>query len=372
MKQFAAADRRARHVSLAMGDGGRATDELVDRAVAPFPWLQGAAFGTLSTRDDAAVADVDGTWAVSGDGHAVDPIEFPGGDLGSLSVHGTCNDLLAVGHDPQAMLTGWLLPEGFDLTRLDRLALSQQAAAEASGTRIVGGDTKVLPSSVLREPVAWTAATGPVLASVVAQDEERAEARRRRALPAASSVHLGDAGVAQGDVVVVTGGLAEHGAAIMAARLARDGEMDVDDAFRSDVGSVRPALEAALGVGVVHAAKDPTRGGLAGALEAWRVASGTAAIVDEATLPIAGAVRALTAAHGIDPLHLASEGCLVLAVEAGDAEAIVEALRSRPHGHAAAIIGTMGPDAPSATLQTRLGGQRALRPATGAIVPRIC
>jgi hydrogenase expression/formation protein HypE len=336
-------------ITLAEGAGGRATRALVEEVFlkGALPALAGDSIG-LEALDDGAALRVGERWlVVTTDSHVVHPVFFPGGDIGRLAVAGTVNDLAVMGATDGASLAfGIVLEEGFAREDLVRVQASVREACREAGATIVTGDTKVMPRGEL---------AGLVLHTTGVAFTERV---------------LRDAGLRPGDLLLVSGTLADHGFAILAAR----GRVPLDADLVSDVAPVNGLVRAALaagGAGVV-AAKDPTRGGLASALHEMASKSGVGVVLEEAALPLRPAVRAASELLGIDPLHVASEGRVVLGVAPEAADAVLAALRAHPLGRDAAIVGRATRESPGRIVLDTGIGRRLVTEPEGELVPRIC
>jgi len=345
---------RGATVTLAQGAGGRAMRALIEEV-----FLKGAlpsarphgAFSEcvgLEAQDDGAALRLGDRWLVmTTDSHVVLPIFFPGGDIGRLAVAGTVNDLAAMGATDGAVLSfGVVVEEGFAREDLERVQASVREACRESGATIVTGDTKVMPRGELSGLVLHT--TGLAFADRVVRD----------------------AGLRPGDRILVSGTLGDHGFAILAAR----GRIELDADLRSDVAPVNGLVRAALaagGPGVV-ALKDPTRGGLASALHEMAAKSGVGVLLDEAALPLRPAVQAASELLGIDPLHVANEGKIVLGVAPEKAAAVLAALRAHPLGRDAAVVGTCVAEHAGRVLLDTGFGRRIVTEPEGDLVPRIC
>ncbi|HEX9610727.1 MAG TPA: hydrogenase expression/formation protein HypE, partial [Gemmatimonadales bacterium] len=287
--------------------------------------------------------------AISTDTFVVQPLEFPGGNIGSLAVHGTVNDLAMMGARPCWLSAGFVLEEGLPFDVLDRVVRSMADAARAAGVLLVTGDTKVVERG--KADGIFINTTGVGLRPA---DFAPAPARARA-----------------GDAVIVSGPLGRHGIAIMTAREGIAFEAEVT----SDTAALTPLVERLRErVGdAVHTLRDPTRGGLASALNEIAAAAGIGVVLDEAALPIPGPVAAACEMLGFDPLYVANEGVLVAFVPEPLADAAVAALREHPLGQAAARIGRAVAGHPGmVVLETGIGGTRVVDMLPGDQLPRIC
>jgi hydrogenase expression/formation protein HypE len=326
-------------IVLGHGAGGRLSHDLVAKHF--LPKLGGAALAELG---DAAVL---GDLAMTTDAFVVSPRFFPGGDLGRLAVCGTVNDLAMVGARPVGLTAAFVLEEGLAMSELDRLVDSMAAAAREAGVEIVAGDTKVVPRGAADGVFVTTAGVGRL------EGEFRPAARR----------------AAEGDAVLVSGTLGDHGVAVMSCRPG----IPIGGAVESDVAPLVSLVEALRASGaVVHALRDPTRGGASQALVEIALAARVRVTIDERAVPVKPAVRAACDLLGLDPLDVANEGKLVAFVPEGDADRALAAMRAHPLGAAATRIGTVGGGDPGCELVTSLGARRALRMASGELLPRIC
>ena len=337
---------RGSRILLAHGAGGRLTSELVRERFLPH-----FAHPALAVLSDAALLDAPpaGRLALTTDGFVVDPPVFPGGVLGYLSVCGTVNDLAVAGARPIALTWALILEEGLELELLDTFVAGAARAAAEAGVPLVAGDTKVVPHGKGDRAYAVTAGLG-----VVPPGRD-----------------LGDHRVRPGDVVLASGTLGEHGATVLAHRHQLGGP-----ALRSDVAPLTGLVEALLASGAeVHALHDPTRGGAATTCHEVATRAGVSITLDEESLPVSGAARAVCELLGLDPLYIASEGRLLAWVAAPAAEAALAALRAQPLGAGATVIGSVAPGEagrPPLTLRTPYGGTRVLDLLSGMDLPRIC
>ncbi|MDE2148463.1 MAG: hydrogenase expression/formation protein HypE [Gammaproteobacteria bacterium] len=329
------------HIALAHGNGGRMMRELIEQVFArelSNDWLDTGA-------DAVAVPSEAGTeLVVTTDGFTVQPLEFPGGDIGSLAVHGTVNDLAVAGATPRYLTLNAFIEEGLEIAVLRRLVASLGRAARDCGVAVVAGDTKVVGRGECDGVYFATTGLG-----------------FRR-----SGVRLGMDLIRPGDRILVSGPVGDHGAAVMLARE----EFGLRGDLRSDAASVFPLAQALLRVPGLRFMRDPTRGGLATVLHEIARATGCGVDLREHDVPIREPVQSVCELLGYDPLYLACEGRLVAVVAAGAAEPAVAALRAiAPR---AALIGEMTDTTPQVILETAFGGQRVLDELEDDPLPRIC
>jgi hydrogenase expression/formation protein HypE len=334
-------------ISLAYGAGGGAMRALIEQVFAVgFGDVPGGV-GLSAMDDGAAIPFGDGYLVITTDSHVVQPIEFPGGDIGRLAVCGTVNDLAMMGAtQPLGLSCAAILEAGFARADLERIWASMRAACSEAGTTIVTGDTKVMRAGEL-DRIAITT-TGIAFARRIVRDN----------------------GLRPGDRIIVTGTIGDHGLAILATRK----ELALEGQLVSDVAPINAMIRRALAVGGdgIVAMKDPTRGGLASALHEMADKSGTCIVLDETSVPIRDEVRAVGELLGIDPLVAANEGKAVIGVAASVAEEVLDALRSHPLGRAAAIVGTCTMERPRSVIVDTGVGRRLLVEPDGELLPRIC
>jgi hydrogenase expression/formation protein HypE len=337
----ATADR----VQLGHGSGGKLSAALLRERFLPH-------FNNpvLNALGDAAVVAVPGREvAVSTDSFVVQPLEFPGGNIGSLAVHGTVNDLAMMGARPHYLAAGFVLEEGLLLDLLDRIVASMAAAVREAGVTLVAGDTKVVERG--KADGAYINTTG------IGFMDETFRPAPHRARP--------------GDAVLVSGPIGRHGMAIMASR---EGLM-LDSDLQSDSACLVPLVEQLREAAgdQVHVLRDPTRGGLASALTEIATASGVGVELVESAIPIPTNVAGICEMLGLDPLYVANEGVLVACVAAGAAQRALAAMVNHPLGARAALIGHVVADHSGLlVLRTALGGSRIVDLLPGDQLPRIC
>lgn len=333
-------------IQLAHGGGGRTSWKLLHDLVLP---ALGASPGDASP--DAAVLPLPvdgGRLAFTTDASVVRPLFFPGGDIGTLAVFGSVNDLAAVGARPLALSLSLVIEEGLALDTLRRVLDSIARASERAGVRVVTGDTKVVDRE--RGDGIYTSVAGVGV------------------VPA--GVELSPKRIRPGDAIIVTGDVGRHGVAILSVR---EG-LAFESTVASDCAPVTPLVEALVSAGVeLHALRDPTRGGLAAALNELCLDAGVAMSVHERDVPVSEPVMAACELLGLDPFAMACEGRLVAFVASEHAERAVAALRTHPLGAHATVIGCVE-DSPAGrvTLTTKLGTRRVLDFLAGEALPRIC
>jgi hydrogenase expression/formation protein HypE len=332
-------------VQLGHGSGGKMSAALLrDRFLPHFT------NDVLARLGDAAIVDVAGhAVAISTDTFVVQPLEFPGGNIGSLAVHGTVNDLAMMGARPCWLSAGFVLEEGLPFDVLDRVVRAMADAARAANVLVVTGDTKVVERGKADGIFINTTGIG-LRPAGFAPAPDRARA---------------------GDAVIVSGPIGRHGIAIMTAREGLAFEAEIT----SDSAALAPLVERLrehLG-DAVHTLRDPTRGGLASALNEIATAARIGVVLDEAALPIPGPVAAACEMLGFDPLYVANEGVLVAFVAADRAAEAVRILREHPLGREAACVGRAVNTRPGmVVLETGIGGTRVVDMLPGDQLPRIC
>ena len=330
------------HISLAHGNGGRLMRELIEQLFA-----RHLGNPELDLQADAASLPLDGGELLfTTDGFIVQPLEFPGGNIGSLAIHGTCNDLAVAGAEPKYLSLNVFLEEGMAMEQLDRLIGSLAQAARESGVKIVAGDTKVLPHG--EGGGLYLATTGIGVR-----------------LPGPP---LGMGRIRAGDHLMVSGTVGDHGTAVMLARE----QFGLRGDLRSDAASVLPLTRAALAFDGLRFMRDPTRGGLATVCHEIGRETGLDIRLEETRIPVRDPVSAVCEILGYDPLFLACEGRVVAVVAPEQSEPLLQRWRSLPQGEGAAIIGETAAGKGRLLLQTELGGERLLDELEEDPLPRIC
>lgn len=337
---------RGDRVTLAHGGGGSAMRDLIEEVFT-------GVFEPDSMEDQArlqaeALAEPGARLAFTTDSFVVSPVEFPGGDIGSLAVNGTVNDLAVGGAKPLWLSAAFIIEEGTEIALLRRIVETMKAEADRAGVRIVTGDTKVVGRGAADRVFVTTSGVG-----VIPPGRDIAATRIR-----------------PGDVAIVNGVLGDHGACILAAR----GDLALSSDLQSDCAGLGHLMDAILAAAPnTRAARDCTRGGLASALNEMASAAGVGIEIEETALPLRAEVKGTCEILGLDPLYLANEGRLVVFVPEAEAEAALAAMRAVDTGAGATVIGraTEGP-AGQVTMRTLFGGARIVDMLVGEQLPRIC
>jgi hydrogenase expression/formation protein HypE len=326
-------------ITLGHGAGGRLMQQLIEAH-----FLSKLKSVALTARLDSGIVD---DLALTTDAYVVSPIFFPGGDIGRLAVCGTVNDLAMVGAKPIGLTAAFILEEGLEKAVLDRVVSSMAAAAEEAGVEVVSGDTKVVPRGACDKMFITTAGVGRVHDGFTPRPTE----------------------IRPGDRVVVSGSIADHGMAVMASRQ----ELSISGDLESDVAPLNGMVEALRPLGrAVRALRDPTRGGVASAVNEMAEASGCELTLRETDIPVRSATVTACELFGIDPLHVANEGKLIAVVSKDATREALGLLRAHPFGRNAAVIGAVQKGKPRVVLETAIGARRILRAPQGEILPRIC
>jgi len=334
---------------MAHGGGGKAMRDLIeDVFVSRFRTVDTGEMEDQARLNPGDLLSAGGRLAFTTDGFVVDPLVFPGGDIGKLAVWGTVNDLAVGGAVPRWLSAAFVIEEGMDVEALREIASSMRAAADKAGVTIVTGDTKVVARGAADKVFITTAGIGII----------------------APGVDLSASKVQPGDVAIVNGYLGHHGAAILQAR----GDMQLESDIASDCAPLSALMQAAMQAAPnLRCARDATRGGLASALNEIASASGCVIRLDERALPLKAEIRGFCEILGFDPLYLANEGRLVLFVPEAEAEAALAAMRAVPEGADSVIIGqAYAGKAPRVELKTAFGGSRIVDMLVGEQLPRIC
>jgi len=332
------------HVMIAHGGGGRLTRQLIDRMFLPLFENEFLSQG----HDGALLPAIDGELAMTTDSFVVDPIFFPGGDIGELAVNGTVNDLVCCGAEPLYISLAFILEEGFLLDDLWKIVQSIASSAKSAGVQIVTGDTKVVEKGKGDKLFINTTGIGRIL----------------------PGLDINPQSCKEGDAVIINGCIGDHGIAIMTEREGLAFESNIISDTQSlkdmmmDVFRLKPNI---------HVLRDPTRGGLASALNEICLASGTGIRLYEDQLPVNDGVRGACELMGLDPLYMANEGKILVILPSEDAAEIVSIMQKHPAGAKSQIIGSVNGQYPGLLhLETTIGSTRIVDMISGEQLPRIC
>jgi hydrogenase expression/formation protein HypE len=348
-------------ITMLHGAGGSVMHDLVKNYIVKyFGGLDNVAEVPLEAMDDAAVV---GDIVFKSDSHAVKPIFFPGGDIGRLSISGTVNDIACLGAMPYALACGLILEEGLAVTDLERILASMRATCIEAGVSIVTGDTKVVEKGALGGCVMNVSGIGKrtqALESNLAVVRKYRELKTRWAL---------DSNIVLGTKIILSGTIGDHGLAVLSAQQG----LKFGSEIKSDVKPLNRMIQSLLGsVGGVVAVKDPTRGGLADALNEWAEKSKVGMLIQEDRVPIRSDVQTACEMLGLDPLEIGNEGKVIIGVVPEKAEEALQFLKSTVEGKDAQIVGEATTSFRGVAMQTIVGGKRIIAKPVGDPVPRIC
>jgi len=330
-------------ILLAHGSGGKLSHELVEKKFLPF-----LANPALNKLDDSAIFEASGRLAFTTDSHVVDPIFFPGGDIGKLAVCGTVNDLAMNGARPLYLSLSAIIEEGFLLSELEQILQSIKKAAEEAEISIIAGDTKVVNRGQADKLFITTSGVGII----------------------SPGVDISGANAKAGDKVLLSGTIGDHGIAVMSQREGLRFSMTLE----SDCAPLNKLVSEMLEVSPrMHCLRDPTRGGLATTLNELARQSKVGITIEEAKIPVKEEVKAACELLGLDPIYVANEGKLVAIVDPADADNILAQMKQNSYGIDAAVIGKVTKDHPEkVVMKTKLGPSRIVDMLSGELLPRIC
>jgi hydrogenase expression/formation protein HypE len=341
-------DRLPERISLAHGAGGSIMGEIIDlisRSITDKNVPGG--IGLKELDDGGSIPLGEYQIIFSGDAHAVHPIFYPGGNIGKLAISGTVNDVLMMGGTPLAIGDTIVAEEGFEIKKLEEILKTMNETAKEARVAIITGDFKVVPKGNLDEILISTFGIGITKKNQV----------------------ILDSGLKPGNKIILTGSMGDHGIAIMAFREGMGFQTELESDNAPLVDTILPALAA----GKITAMKDPTRGGVAAALNDFATQSNVSIWVQESEIPIKKAVRAASEMLGIDPFEVTCEGRALIGVDERDANHVLEVIKKTKYGKDAAIIGTVKAERPGMViLETKVGGHRIIEMPYGEPIPRVC
>ncbi len=340
-------------IRLAHGAGGLLQEELIDFITKDIPYKNVNNGIGVEELDDGATIPLeryDKEIVVTADGHTIYPLFFPGGDLGTLSVCSTVNDLIMMGARPIALTSIIIIEEGIEFEKLEKIVKSMNAKALEANIAIIAGDTKVMPKGTLNEMIIATTGIG-------IKDKK---------------IRILDKNLKIGDKIIVTGSIGDHGTALMASR---EG-LNISTDLKSDISllhEIYSSLKFEINNNFIHAMKDPTRGGLAAVLNDWAIKSNVSILVDEEKIPIKKQVTAICDMLGLDPYNIACEGRALIAVDPAHSKDVLDKLKLTEIGKNSKLIGEVKVDHPKKVfLNTIVGGTRFVDMPLGEPIPRIC
>jgi hydrogenase expression/formation protein HypE len=330
-------------ILLAHGSGSRLSHDLISKVLTPVIMNP-----VLARMDDSAVMDVSGRLAFTTDSYVVNPIFFPGGDIGRLAVCGTVNDLSMSGASPLYLSLALIIEEGLDIDDLRRIMNSVREAADEADVRIVTGDTKVVNRGKADRLFINTAGIGVI----------------------EGGVDISGSNARPGDKIILSGSIGEHGMAVMSQREGLHFSLPV----ASDCAPLNHLVAAMMAAGSnIHSLRDPTRGGLACTLNEFAKQSDVGIVIEEDKIPVHDGVRGFCELLGLDPLYIANEGKLVASVDEGDADNVLSAMKQNKYARQAAVIGRVTAEhSGRVVMKTRIGASRIVDMPVGEILPRIC
>ncbi len=330
-------------ILLAHGSGGKLSHELIEKYFLPYfrnPFLE--------LLNDQAVFDIHSRVAFTTDSYVVDPVFFPGGNIGDLAINGTVNDLAMGGAKPLYLSAGFILEEGFPIKELEDILSSMKDAADSAGVIVVTGDTKVVNKGKADKIFINTSGIGVI----------------------EKPINISAHNLKVGDKIIISGPIGEHGIAVMAKREGLEFEKEI----RSDTAPLNSLVSDMLSASCdIHALRDPTRGGLATILKEFAISSNVGIVIYEDKIPVKDEVRGACEILGLDPLFVANEGRLAASASPDAAEAILKAMRRNKYGKDAEIIGEVVSEHKGVViLKTLIGGKRIIDMLMGEQLPRIC
>ncbi len=330
-----------KNILLSHGSGGKQSDELIRNL-----FLKYLNSYELSKLEDSAVMDFKGKkLAFTTDSYVVDPIFFPGGDIGRLCISGTVNDISVSGAKIMAISLGFIIEEGLEVSVLEKILISIKKTLREANVKVVTGDTKVVEKGKVDKIFINSSGVGYF-------DNDRV---------------LSYKNVRKGDLIIINGEIASHGIAVLNERKSLGLKGDI----KSDVAPLNGLIELVSDIKGIRCMKDATRGGIATAINEISQSCGYGVLIEEENIPVSPSVRSACQALGIDPLYVANEGKVIVVVDEKDAASVVDKMKRHKYGRKASIIGRFTSDK-EVMLQTSIGSKRILPPLSGEQMPRIC
>jgi len=347
-----------KQITMAHGAGGSIMDELIKNYVVKYLGGSVAEVPLEALDDSAVINDI----VLKSDSHAVKPMFFPGGDIGRLAIAGTINDIAVMGGEPLALTCGFVLEEGLAIDNLERILISMRDTCREAGVYVITGDTKVVEKGALGGCVINTSGIGK---RNKALENNIMEVKKYRSF---NSRWILDSNLREGDKIIISGTVGDHGLAVLSAQEGYDFESEI----RSDVTPLNKLIHRLLNVGGIVTMKDPTRGGISNSLNELSKKSKVGVWVEEDKIPVRGNVEVACEMLGIDVLEVGNEGKVVIGVVPQKAKEVLVTLKDTNEGKDAEIIGEATEEFNGVILKTKVGGKRILAPPVGDPVPRIC
>ncbi|MDO9537145.1 MAG: hydrogenase expression/formation protein HypE [Thermoplasmata archaeon] len=345
-------------ITMNHGAGGEGMQKLLhDIILAPLK-AQGMEIGLEQMDDSGIIDDI----VLTTDGHTVKPLFYPGGDIGRLSICGTVNDISAMGAEPVGLSLGLIMEDGLELDILKRVIESIACTCQECGVPVIAGDTKVVEKGAIEKLMITTSGIGRMSQNLEINNEKLVAMTGRK------QKWLQDCNLRPGDDIIITGTIGDHGISLMSFREGYNFQTTLE----SDNAPLNGLMDEALQIGGLVAAKDPTRGGVANALNEWASKSKVGIIIEEEKLPFNPQVRAASELLGIDPLEVGNEGKFIIGCAPEFTEHVLATLKSHKYGKDASVIGKASADVKRVVMHTSVGGKRIIEAPAGDPVPRIC
>jgi hydrogenase expression/formation protein HypE len=347
-------------ITLSHGAGGERMDSFIKKIILThFSNFSHQGEIPLSMLDDSAVVD---DIVFSTDSHTIQPLFFPGGDIGALSIAGTINDISVMGAKPIGLSSGFIIEEGLSFGTINKITKSMASCAKKAKVPILTGDTKVVENGAIQEFMINTSGIGKRTNIL---DNNIKVIQKYRSF---SQRWLLDSNLRPGDIILVSGTMGDHGISLMSFREGYGFETQV----QSDIAPINDLMESIMKEGGIVSAKDPTRGGLANTINEFFEKSGHGILLEEENIPISEGVHAACNMLGLDPLHIGNEGKVVIGVVQEKAEDVLKIIRKHHLGKNAAIIGRVSDEVKHVVMETEIGGKRIISKPIGDPIPRIC
>jgi hydrogenase expression/formation protein HypE len=346
------------HISTSDGAGGEAMQKLLADVILIHLKDERPEVGLKELDDSGVMDDI----VFTTDGHTVNPLIYPGGDIGRLAICGTINDICAMGAEPVALSLGLIMEDGLELDCISKVMESIGQTCKESGVPVITGDTKVVEKGAIDKMMITTSGIGKAGESLMKNNSVLQEKSGR------GQKWLQDSNLKSGDDIIITGTIGDHGISLMSFR---EG-YGFETTLKSDNAPLNGLMAEALALGGIVAAKDPTRGGVANTLNEWADKSGIGIIVKEDELPIHQQVRSVSELLGIDPLEVGNEGKMVIGVIPEMTAEVLTVIKHNEYGKDARVIGKATAEVNRVVLETVVGGKRIIEAPVGDPVPRIC